>query len=163
LNVYSEGMMKNTVQLRQISDVMTRMPKVITADATLGDALDLMSEQNIRHLPVLYENRVVGILSERNAKALALLKDGNSYLVGDAMTPEPYVVLPTKDVRKTVGEMLQYKYGSAVVQEKDGKVVGIFTTIDALRLLKQLLATPGKKKAPFPHFVHKEVEIRKEL
>ena len=50
-----------------LSEVMTRSPKTITPDRTFGYALLLMSENDFRHVPVVDNGRVVGMVSARNA------------------------------------------------------------------------------------------------
>ena len=53
--------------------------------------------------------------------------------------PEPYIVRPSTSIDEVLSKMMKYKYGSVIVQEKSGDVIGIFTAIDALWLLRQLL------------------------
>ncbi len=59
--------------------------------------------------------------------------------VEDAMTQDAYQVQPTARLHTVVAAMAKKKIGSAVVVE-DGKVVGVFTTTDALTVLSELLA-----------------------
>ena len=59
--------------------------------------------------------------------------------VGDAMSQDVFVVEPKASVRVTAGEMAEHKYGSVVVMTA-GKVIGVFTTVDALRALELILA-----------------------
>jgi acetoin utilization protein AcuB len=56
----------------------------------------------------------------------------------DIMIPDPFVVTPETPVSQVVAVMMEEKYGCAIVQ-KNEELVGIFTTIDALRILKGLL------------------------
>lgn len=50
-----------------IRDVMTRQVYFVRLDQTVDDCMALMTEKNIRHLPVLDDNRLVGIISIRDA------------------------------------------------------------------------------------------------
>ena len=51
---------------------MTREPQVIEPDATVGAALDRMLEGGFRHLPVVEDGRVIGMVSMRDlAEAVA--------------------------------------------------------------------------------------------
>jgi acetoin utilization protein AcuB len=59
--------------------------------------------------------------------------------VEDVMTPHPYTVTPGAPLDEVASAMSRRKIGSAVVVE-GGRVVGVFTTVDALRLLSALLA-----------------------
>ncbi len=47
----------------QVSDLMARELLTIAPDADIFDALVIMNENNIRHLPVLYGNEMVGFLT----------------------------------------------------------------------------------------------------
>jgi len=47
-----------------LSEVMTRDPKTLPADATVADALAFISEKRCRHLPIIREGRLVGLISQ---------------------------------------------------------------------------------------------------
>ena len=106
---------------------------------SVAKAQEVMETYKIRHLPVMVGNRVIGVLSDRNVKAAALSRWGKDFVVKDVMMPDPYIIRPSMTLDKVLGEMLKYKYGSVIVQEKGGEVVGIFTTLDALWLLRKML------------------------
>ena len=59
--------------------------------------------------------------------------------VEDVMTPDPYTVTPQTAVDDVVLEMAEHKYGCAIVKQENGKVVGIFTATDGLRVLGEVL------------------------
>lgn len=119
-----------------IADYMTPMPHTVGSEQTITFAQELMRRHNVRHLPVLHGGELHGIVSERDLGLIAGLNEVNpdNTSVEEAMTQEAYT--PTKDVAlaDVLQEMLEHKYGSAIVVE-DGKPIGIFTTYDALRLL----------------------------
>jgi acetoin utilization protein AcuB len=54
------------------------------------------------------------------------------------MTPHPYFVSPDAPLDEVLSEMVEHKYGAAVVMQNQ-KVVGMFTTIDAMRAFVELL------------------------
>lgn len=54
-------------QTTLLADVMTREPETIDPDKSFGYALLLMSEKRFRHLPVVENDALVGIVSSRNA------------------------------------------------------------------------------------------------
>ncbi len=66
--------------------------------------------------------------------------DPRKVLVSEAMTQDPYVVSPDAALDEVVSTMGESKIGSAVVTQ-NGKVVGIFTTVDACRAFSDLLHT----------------------
>jgi len=119
---------------------MTTAPHSIGADQTLAQAHTMLRERGIRHLPVLSGGKLVGMLTERDLRFVESLKDVDpaSVKVEDAMTTTVYSVSPDAMLDEVVGEMAEHKYGSAVVMQ-NGKVVGIFTTVDVCRALSELL------------------------
>lgn len=123
-----------------VADYMTRSPHSIGFDQTLVQAHKLMREHDIRHLPVLRGGRLVGILSERDLAFVEALRDVNSakVTVEEAMTPLPYTIAPDASLGAVAREMADHRYGSAVVM-REGHVVGVFTTTDALRALADAL------------------------
>lgn len=119
-----------------VSEHMTPSPFTIGNDQPLARAHALMAEHKIRHLPVLHGGKLVGIVSMGDLHLLETLGkvDLAGATVDEAMTPEPYVVPPDARLRDVAAEMAKHKYGTAIVA-REGKVVGIFTTVDALRAL----------------------------
>jgi acetoin utilization protein AcuB len=126
-----------------------RIQKYMTTDVqTIGDAQpmsvahQLMREQRIRHLPVLHQGKLVGVLSDRDLNLIETLRDVDprQVPVSEAMTPDPYVVSPDAALDEVVSTMAAKKYGSAVVSDH-GRVVGIFTTVDACSAFADLLST----------------------
>jgi acetoin utilization protein AcuB len=119
---------------------MTPSPITVGARQTLSAAHRLMCQNGIRHLPVLDGGRLVGVLSIRDLHWLESLPnvDPNLVAVEEAMTPDPMTVSPGSALEKVATQMAEHRYGSAVVVDK-GKVVGVFTTIDALHALVGLL------------------------
>lgn len=123
-----------------VREYMTLSPICIGPSDTLARAHELMRNQNVRHLPVLEGDRLVGIVSQRDLHLIETLKstDPERVTVDEAMTENPYAVTPDSRVEAVVGTLISQKYGSAVVIEDDS-VVGIFTRSDALRALLGLL------------------------
>ena len=50
-----------------LTEVMTAEPKTVDPDQTYGHALLLMQENGFRHMPVIEDGRLVGVISSRNA------------------------------------------------------------------------------------------------
>jgi acetoin utilization protein AcuB len=119
---------------------MTPSPHSIGREQTLAEAHRAMRTHLVRHLPVLSGGKLVGILSERDLHLVETLRDVNpaQVPVEEAMTADVFTVEPTASLEGIAREMAEHKYGSAVVMER-GKVIGLFTTVDALRALASLL------------------------
>lgn len=128
---------------------MTLSPRVISSGQTLAQARQAMRESNIRHLPVVDDGRLVGVVSQRDLYLLETLRgvDPASETVREAMSPEPFAVRPDAPLDEVALAMAQHRYGSAVVVDR-GAVVGLFTTVDALRALAALLRRGGRGADP---------------
>lgn len=126
-------------KMPQVREYMTKSPWVAQASDSLESAHRKMEEIHIRHLPVKKEGKLVGVLSEQNSLA-ARMHTTSNYTVADAMVPDPYVVEPDTPLDEAAANMAEEKYGCAIVQENN-QVVGIFTTVDACRALREVLET----------------------
>jgi acetoin utilization protein AcuB len=125
---------------RTIAHFMTRSPHSIGKDQKLALAHRLMRTYRIRHLPVLQGGKLVGMVSQRDLYFLESIHgvDPETDTVEDAMSSDTYRVRPTDPLARVVKTMAEKKLGSAVVVE-GAKVVGVFTTTDALRTLSRML------------------------
>ncbi len=124
-----------------IADRMTKTPHLIGAEQSMRAAHDLMREHQIRHLPVLHGGKLSGLLSVRDLYLVETLPDVDPerVRVEDAMSQDVYAVGPKTSLKEVVVEMASRKLGSAVVVDGT-KVVGVFTTTDALETLAELLS-----------------------
>lgn len=122
-----------------IDRYMTRQVLTIRADAKIPLAHALMREHEIRHLPVLEAGKLVGVVSERDLYLIEKLAGPESEMaVEDAMSSEVYTACSGDPVDAVVDEMAKHKYGSVVVLDR-GRVVGIFTMVDGMEALVDLL------------------------
>jgi acetoin utilization protein AcuB len=124
-----------------IRKFMTATPYTIGQDQTLSAAHRLMRQHEVRHLPVLTGGKLVGILSQRDLHLIETLEDvdPDTATVEEAMTMDVYVTPPNTPLDEAARTMAEHKFGSAVVVDR-GKIVGMFTTVDALVALAELLA-----------------------
>ena len=129
-----------------ISKYMTTLPHTIGAEQTLDKASKLMNELRVRHLPVLSGGKLVGILTERDIQLVEGFKDVDpeSVTVSEAYSPEPYIASPESSLAEVCEHMATKKYGCALVCDNK-KLVGIFTWIDALNAMNELLNTRLKQ------------------
>jgi acetoin utilization protein AcuB len=123
-----------------IESFMTASPHTIGKEQTLSTAHRLMREARIRHLPVLEGGVLVGVVSAGDLDFVETLRDVDpeQLSVAQAMTQDVFAVGPKEPLRNVAQQMADNKYGSVVVQDH-GKVVGVFTTVDAMRALLKLL------------------------
>lgn len=137
--------------IQPVRRYMTSMPRTIGVEQTVATAAAIMRDEDIRHLPVLQGSALVGLLSERDVALVEALDGVDPALirVEDAMTPIAWAPGPETPVDEVAGTMAERKYGAAVIVQHD-KVVGIFTTVDACRTLRDVLQTARGGAAPSP-------------
>ena len=140
----------------RVRDHMTRAVITITPAESCERALSIMQTSHIKHLPVLEGKRLVGILAERDirrrlariraaghsneSKLLSLVK------VGGVMTYAPATVDPSVPLGEAAAIMLERRISSLPVVRR-GRLVGIFTTRDAIGLLAAY-GSGGRTGAP---------------
>lgn len=137
----------------QVRDSMAREIVTFSPDETAATALALCRERRIRHLPVLKEGRLVGIVSDRDlrsstpalgdpARAAAL----QEVLVEDVMAREVVSVLPDDPIEQAANTMRERKIGCLPVLEGD-ELVGIVTASDVMDALVYLVGAnePGSR------------------
>jgi len=123
-----------------MGDCMSQVPVTIDAGLTMDDAAQRMFDHKIRHLPVVDRGHLVGVVSERDLAMIDSIPnvDRQSMSVATAMSSNPYTCSKATPLVEVVDTMADQKIGTAIVMES-GKIVGIFTTIDALRYLADAL------------------------
>lgn len=119
-----------------IADHMTPSPHSLEPGHSMEAARRLMRRHQIRHLPIVEDGVLRGVVSQRDLFFLESLDETKpeDILVSEAMTDEVLAVAPDTPVSSVARKMAEKRAGSAIVLD-DGKVVGIFTTMDALRIL----------------------------
>jgi acetoin utilization protein AcuB len=127
-------------QLYPIDQYMTPSPHVIRPDETLAQARERMNKKGARHLPVIDDGKLVGIVSERDLLFLQSLTDVDPERipVHRAMQTDVYGVDRDTPLDEVAATMAHHKYGSTVVWS-GATVVGIFTTVDAMRALAAIV------------------------
>lgn len=123
---------------------MTPEPVRLRVDSTLGEALGLLALADVRHLPVVEEGQVVGMLSERDVLGVVApatageRPTGLERKVEELMSREVFAVPPDASVRAIIEEMLSHRIGAVLVIE-EGVLLGIVSYVDVLEALKPLV------------------------
>lgn len=123
-----------------IQKYMTYEPVSIDGAFSIAEAQNLMKEKNIRHLPVMNGNKVIGIVSDRDILQATSLIDINPHKIAieDICQRHVYSTTPETPLDHVVDEMAKNHYGCAVIMQ-NGKLVGIFTTVDVCTALAEVL------------------------
>ncbi len=136
--VVAEGLSAATPVL----EVMTRDPATLPPEALVFDALLLMGERHIGHLPIVDKGELVGILTRTNL--IRRQSISVAFLIGDIneATEISRLAAITADVPLFLAQLV----GAGVEAYKVGKLVTSIT--DALT--KRLLVLAGKRLGPAP-------------
>lgn len=129
-----------TKAIPQIQRYMTTTPVTINYELDLQHARQMMLDHQIRHLPVMNDGKLVGIISEKDIEFIQGFRgvDLKTERVQNAMTTEPVVVEASTHLDVVCDQMAKNKIGSVLVQDNK-KLVGIFTWVDALNAMSSLL------------------------
>ena len=133
------------VRSRMTANVFT-----VTPDTVLGDALQLVREHNIRHLPVVENGELVGLVSDRDLRLAAppalasdvdykaLRSTFEEKKVSDVMTAHEIIgtteITPIEDAARL---MYEHRIGCLPVM-RGSELVGILTETDVMRAFVEL-------------------------
>jgi acetoin utilization protein AcuB len=119
---------------------MNREPNTVSTGATVEEALNMVEEHQVRHLPVLGEDEaLVGIVSEKD-----LLRASGSAKVSQVMTQTVVTVTEYTALEEAARIMADHRISSLPVV-RNGRLVGIITETDLFQIFVELLGarTPG--------------------
>jgi acetoin utilization protein AcuB len=130
----------------KVQDGMTAPAITSAAKASLRDAGQVMKEYNIRHLVVVREGKLAGILSSGDLRraspsdAVSLSSWEINYLwdrltVESAMTGQVVTIKPETSMIEAVRLMLEHRFNSLPVVDDHGAPIGMLTEVDVFRLL----------------------------
>ncbi len=124
-----------------IQRFIVKDPKTIDIDNNLKFALGIMHEYNIRHLPVVDKIQVRGILTLRDIRLVQSLDHEKleNISVEEVFIPDVYKVEITDPLEDVCYIMAENRFSCALVM-KQGDLVGIFTWIDALKVLGDIIS-----------------------
>ena len=128
---------------------MTTNPFTVTPDQSIPDALSVMTERGVRHLPVVEGRRVVGVISRNDiaaaspSKATTLSAQEATYLisklkVGKVMSTPPVVISPEALLEEAAVILRDGKIEMLPVVEGD-ELIGVITESDILDSFIDLL------------------------
>ena len=129
-----------------VCEIMMGSPVTLEPDKTLDLANDIIMLGRIRHIPIVENGRLVGLLSERDLIGTAanqifglkqktrsaLLK---TFLIKDVMKTRVLTVEPDTGIREAARIMATKKIGCLPVMS-EGALVGLVTTTDILRYVE---------------------------
>ncbi len=131
-----------------VADLMTTNLKTLPASANVYQAMVLMADKHIRHIPVVdSEERLIGLVSHRDLIAVSgprLLKDvsaqdGELPILEEIMTKQVETVNENTSLRAAARYLVAHKFGCLPVTDRDNKLKGIITDSDFVNIAANLL------------------------
>ena len=118
----------------KIRDVMTPDVRTVAPTATIREAAQLMAETDVGVLPVADNERLLGILTDRDiaVRAVAAGRDGETP-VREAMSPEIKYCFEDDDVSDVCENMADQQLRRLPVVDRDKNLVGIVSLSDLAR------------------------------
>ncbi|MCB9708266.1 MAG: CBS domain-containing protein [Myxococcales bacterium] len=135
-----------------VQDVMTKSPVVVQHDTPLVDAMALLQESNIRHLPILEGSALIGMVSDRDLRgvfpsgaleesAMRALSGQYRAPVSELMSADVLYIHPEDDLGEAIDLMLQQNVGAIPVTDPfSGNLVGIVSYVDILKAARNLVS-----------------------
>jgi CBS-domain-containing membrane protein len=127
------------------AELMTADPAVIRASDRVSDAVQLFQALDVRHLPVIDDHRrLIGMLSDRDLRSLALPQLVDSEWVGTIQTAldasvstlmnGDVVCVDAETGADEIAELLvENKIGAVPVIDADNRLIGIVSYVDLIR------------------------------
>jgi len=132
-------------------ELMTRDPMTATPDTRLGEAIQQMRELDVRHLPIVQGDELIGMISDRDLRGVSfvdVLEDSDltalrrrlDGAVSEVMNADLLQVTEETEVAEIVELMLEHRVGAVPVVESGSNVLkGIVSYIDVLRAAAEVL------------------------
>lgn len=115
----------------RVGEIMNQDPITIAPDTRVGQALKLMQQHQIRHLPVIEDDFMVGWISARTLREVLLASMLEVITVRDVMVEAPISVTPETSVEEAARLVHEHKIGGMPVLDGE-KLVGVLTVNDLL-------------------------------
>ena len=132
-------------------ELMTPNPQTVTSRTTVAEAWDLMRDRDVRHLPVVDGDELVGMVSDRDLGQLEMTRllseEGADVLrrrfslpIVQVMSTDVVTAEPDTEMSDLIALLLEYKIGALpVIAPGTRQIVGIVSYIDVLGAVADLL------------------------
>ena len=134
---------------------MTRNPVHVTPDTWVRNAFFTMRTEGFRHLPVMEDGELVGMVTDRDLRRPDVSDDAEGwndfynldedYEVRDVMSGDPITVRTHDRVEDVLQIFIEHKYGALPVLDKNGELIGILTAHDLLRAFAVVMDRAGDR------------------
>lgn len=127
----------------KVKDVMTPNARTIWLTESLADAARLMWENDCGALPIVKDQKVIGMITDRDICMAAAMRKGSpsTISVEEVMTGRVYAVNPEDDIDRALQTMQEYQIRRLPVVNPEGELEGILSMNDIVLKAK---AADGK-------------------
>ncbi|WNZ58926.1 CBS domain-containing protein [Myxococcus sp. MxC21-1] len=133
-----------------VGELMTRDVVTLKETQNLAKADELLRLHRIRHLPVVRQEKLVGLITHRDllraAATHAADPAAQPLWAADIMTRDVQTVRPDTPLRRAVTLMLEHKYGCLPVVDEGGVLQGILTEADLVRYAQHLIGEQDRRE-----------------
>ena len=127
------------VQMWTVDEAATSDVETVTANTTVGECELTMLQRGLRHLPLVdTEGRPIAMVTDQRVLGLTR-RDLHQVSVTSASEPVQVVVPKEVDTASLLERLLQASQGAALLIDDEGRLAGIFTEHDAMRLAETSL------------------------
>lgn len=135
-------------------DTMTKYVITAHTDMTVREARNIMSEAEIRHLPIVQNDKILGILSDRDLlKNSDFNSKGEHFTVSDIMTANPICCSAKTPLLKIAQIMVQKKIDSVPIVDQNNLLIGLVTSTDILELFTRGNFMSHEEQAPWEYSI----------
>ena len=143
-NMTIEEQMSQVRRVKRAENGMIYDPVTIRPEATVGDALGMMANHHIGGIPVVDANNfLIGIVTNRDLR----FQDNMKLPISEVMTKAENLLTAQKGIglAEATNILRQYKFEKLPVVDKDGKLVGLITYKDLMKIKDNPIASKDSK------------------
>lgn len=134
-----------------VEEFMSANPYAATVTCSVRQALQILNEADVRHLPIVDDGTLVGIVSDRDLRAFLpsatvelerpdAVRQLLAQPISSVMSTSLVLVNPKSELSEAVDLMIEHRIGAIPVVEPDSlELVGIISYVDALRAAREFL------------------------
>jgi len=118
---------------------MTKDVISITKDRSIQECVNLMKKHSIRHLPVVEDGKLVGLVTEGDLRQIFLASLIEDLAIEDVMISDPITVSPDTEIEDAAKVIFYNKIGGLPVVDEQDRLLGIITVADILAAFIEIM------------------------
>jgi len=123
----------------KVSEWMTKDVISITKDRSIQECVNLMKKHSIRHLPVVEDGKLVGLVTEGDLRQIFLASLIEDLTIKDVMISDPITVSPDTEIEDAAKVIFYNKIGGLPVVDEEDRLLGIITVADILAAFIEIM------------------------